>query len=277
MQIPDYYQILEIERGTTAPDIKKAFRKLAKRYHPDKNPEQIAFAARMFRQVCSAYTILRDEKRKRDYDKTLESLARKQKPASKYQDCTYSKLEKLFQTLLHRDYASRISAYEQLIYHLEKNGKSRIDAVLSYEESRDCEFLVAEAYQKVALCQMGVQATRYIERAMEIYESLLAAESQRPYFRDFTWEVKERLKWIYLYHFTTKGHHQVTSVLVTKVQALQLPKRETAWIYKKIAESYVESNRLKEAREILQLAFEEYPRLTGAKKICQRLNFFSTN
>ena len=61
-------------------------------------------------------------------------------------------------------------------------------------------------------------------------------------------------------------------VLLGKVQALHLPKRETAWIYKKIAEFYVEIKRYPEAREVLQLAFELHPRLAGAKKICEALN-----
>ena len=61
-------------------------------------------------------------------------------------------------------------------------------------------------------------------------------------------------------------------VLLGKVQALHLPKRETAWIYKKIAEFYVEIERYPEAREVLRLAFELHPRLAGAKKICETLN-----
>ena len=62
MQIPDYYQILEVERDATAREIKRAYRKLAKRYHPDKNPERTAFAEKMFREVCNAYDTLQDKK-----------------------------------------------------------------------------------------------------------------------------------------------------------------------------------------------------------------------
>ena len=43
-------------------------------------------------------------------------------------------------------------------------------------------------------------------------------------------------------------------------------------MYKKIAEFYVEIDQLPEARIVLKMAFELQPRLTGAKKICQRLN-----
>ena len=60
--------------------------------------------------------------------------------------------------------------------------------------------------------------------------------------------------------------------LLTKIRELELPKRETAWMYKKIAEFYVEIDRFPEARTVLKMAFELQPCLTGAKKICQKLN-----
>lgn len=285
MQIPDYYEILEIDRGATASEIKRAFRKLAKRYHPDKypihfRPEQAAFAKRMFHEVCIAYAILRDEKQKWDYDRKLQAVKHRQKAREAYLEKLsklnqiYAKLELLFQALLHQNYETGISMYEELLCQkgewaeIRRSGstgtsqKVRIDDFLSYEESRDCEFLIAEAYQKV-----GKR-----EQAMAMYESLLAAEAQRPCFRHFTRELKERLKWLYLYHFSVEGYQQTGPVPLTKIRALQLPKRETAWMYKKIAEFYVEINRFRKARRVLYKAFKLHPRLAGAKKICQKLN-----
>lgn len=285
MQIPDYYEILEIDRDATAPEIKQAFRKLAKRYHPDKypihlNPEQVAFAKRMFSEVYRAYAVLRDEKRKWDYDRTLQAVEHQRKAREAYLDklsklsWSYAKLELLFQALLHQNYETGISVYEELLCQKGKRAETRrpgpmntsrqvrIDDFLSYEESRDCEFLIAEAYQKV-----GKR-----EQAMAMYESLLVAEAQRPCFRHFTRELKERLKWMYLYHFSVEGYQQMGPVCLTKIRTLQLPKRETAWMYKKIAEFYVEINRFRKARQLLHKAFELHPQLSGAKKICQKLN-----
>ncbi len=284
MQIPDYYEILDIDRGATTPEIKQAFRQLAKRYHPDKypihfGPEQVAFAKRMLREVYRAYAVLRDEKRKWNYDRTLQAVEHQRKAHEASLDKlsklnqNYAKLELLFQALLHQNYETGISVYEELLREKrERTGarrpdsttasqKVRIDDFLSYEESRDCEFLIAEAYQKVGKRQ----------QAMAMYESLLAAEAQRPCFRHFTRELKERLKWIYLYHFSVEGYQQTGPVSLTKIRALQLPKRETAWMYKKIAEFYVEINRFRKARKVLHKAFELHPRLSGAKKICQKL------
>ena len=283
MQIPDYYHILEIGRDATAPEIKRAFRQLAKRYHPDKNPEQIAFAEQMFREVCRAYNTLRDKKQKSDYDRTLQTIERQRKAREAYLEKlsklnqNYAKLELLLEALLHQNYETGISLYEQLRHNNQKTGKEwRIDDFLSYEESRDCEFLIAEGYQNLGLSNGNQSSTferhRKIKQAMLIYESLLSAEAKRPCFRHFTREVKERLKFIYLYYFSAEGYHQTYHIPLTKIRALKLPKRETAWIYKKIAEFYVEIDRLPEARTVLKMAFELQPRLTGAKKICQTLN-----
>ena len=283
MQIPDYYQILEIERDATAHEIKRAYRKLAKRYHPDKNPERTTFAEKMFREVCNAYNTLQDKKRKSDYDRTLQTIAREQKSHEIYLDRlsrlnhTYAKLELLLQALLHHNYEAGVSMYEQLQHRSQEIGKElRIDDFLSYEESRDCEFLIAEAYQKLGFSN-GDQSSvleryRNIEQSMLIYESLLSAETKRPCFRHFIREVKDRLKFIYLYHFSVEGYRQTQQIPLTKIRALELSKRETAWMYKKIAEFYVEIDRIPEARTVLKMAFELQPRLTGAKKICQRLN-----
>ena len=293
MQIPDYYQILEIRRDATANEIKSAFRKLAKRYHPDKNPERIAFAEKMFREVCNAYSTLQNRKQKSDYDRVLQTIERQQSFQNGFASGTlqhetyldrlnrlnqsYAKLELLLEALLHQNYETGISMYEQLRHHSEETGKEwRIDDFLSYEESRDCEFLIAEAYQTLGFSNGDASSTlerhQKIEQAMLIYESLLSAEVKRPCFRHFIKEVKERLKFIYLYHFSVEGYDQTSHIPLTKIRALKLPKRETAWIYKKIAEFYVEIDRYPEARTVLKMAFELQPRLTGAKKICQRLN-----
>ena len=283
MQIPDYYQILEVERDATAQEIKSAYRNLAKRYHPDKNPERTAFAEKMFREVCSAYNTLQDKKRKSDYDRTLRTIERQQRSHEVYLDRlnrlnqTYAKLELLLQALLHHNYETGISMYEQLQHHSQETGKALcIDDFFSYEESRDCEFLVAEAYQKLGFSNGDPSSVldryRKIEQAMLMYESLLSAEAKRPCFRHFIREVKDRLKFIYLYHFSVEGYDQTHPIPLTKIRELKLSKRETAWMYKKIAEFYVEIDRFPEARTVLKMAFELQPRLTGAKKICQTLN-----
>lgn len=61
----DYYNILEVERGCSQEDIKKAYRKLAIKYHPDKNPDGDA----KFKEIAEAYGVLGDEEKRKNYDR----------------------------------------------------------------------------------------------------------------------------------------------------------------------------------------------------------------
>ena len=63
----DFYILLGIERGATLTDIKRAYRRLARKYHPDINPGD-RMAAAQFRQIAEAYETLSDPDRRRRYD-----------------------------------------------------------------------------------------------------------------------------------------------------------------------------------------------------------------
>lgn len=63
----DYYKILGIPRGSTDEDIKKAYRKLALKYHPDKNKSP--GAEEKFKEVAEAYEVLSDKKKRELYNK----------------------------------------------------------------------------------------------------------------------------------------------------------------------------------------------------------------
>jgi len=62
----DYYEVLGVERGASADDIKKAFRKLAFQYHPDRNKEPDA--EEKFKEFSEAYAILSDPEKRQQYD-----------------------------------------------------------------------------------------------------------------------------------------------------------------------------------------------------------------
>ncbi len=64
----DYYKILGIPKTATKKDIKKAYRKLALRWHPDKNPENVVDATEKFNEIGEAYEVLSDNKKRKQYD-----------------------------------------------------------------------------------------------------------------------------------------------------------------------------------------------------------------
>eukprot|EP00743_Colponemidia_sp_Colp-15_P000838 GILK01000924.1.p1 GENE.GILK01000924.1~~GILK01000924.1.p1 ORF type:complete len:238 (+),score=18.79 GILK01000924.1:89-802(+) len=69
----DYYEVLGITNSASENDIKKAYRKLAMQWHPDKNPGNLAEAERKFKEIAEAYEVLSDPEKRRLYDRRGKS------------------------------------------------------------------------------------------------------------------------------------------------------------------------------------------------------------
>jgi curved DNA-binding protein len=67
MDYPDYYKVLGVERNASEKDIRKAYRKLARKYHPDVNPGD-AQAEDKFKEINEAYEVLSDAEKRGKYD-----------------------------------------------------------------------------------------------------------------------------------------------------------------------------------------------------------------
>ena len=64
----DYYELLGVAKNASAEDIKKAYRKLAMQYHPDRNPGNHE-AEHKFKEISEAYQVLCDDQRRAAYDR----------------------------------------------------------------------------------------------------------------------------------------------------------------------------------------------------------------
>ena len=74
MDYKDYYKVLGVEKNATPDDIKRAYRKLAKRYHPDKNPDDKQ-AEEKFKEINEANEVLSDSEKKARYDQISNSYS----------------------------------------------------------------------------------------------------------------------------------------------------------------------------------------------------------
>jgi curved DNA-binding protein len=75
--LSDYYQTLGVERGASLEAIKKAYRKLALKYHPDRNPDKKDAEAN-FKKINEAYAVLSDPQKREQYDRFGDSRFRQQ-------------------------------------------------------------------------------------------------------------------------------------------------------------------------------------------------------
>ncbi|MBN2338437.1 MAG: DnaJ domain-containing protein [Acidobacteria bacterium] len=75
LPVRDYYEVLGLSREASAEDIRKGFRRLAMRYHPDRNPEAIAEAEAKFKDINEAYGVLGDDFKRLQYDRLMSLTA----------------------------------------------------------------------------------------------------------------------------------------------------------------------------------------------------------
>ena len=67
MDYKDYYKILGVERSASEKEVKEAFRRLARKHHPDVNPGDKS-AEERFKEINEAYEVLSDAEKRRKYD-----------------------------------------------------------------------------------------------------------------------------------------------------------------------------------------------------------------
>ena len=108
----DYYKILGVSPNATEQEIKSAYRRLALKYHPDKNPND-PYAEEKFKEISEAYAVLMDPVKRRRYDEAMAT--------SRRQAFSYSQ-EQIFEDLFRPDNFFRL--FNEIINEFERFGLS---------------------------------------------------------------------------------------------------------------------------------------------------------
>ncbi len=117
----DYYEILGVEKDASEEDIKKSYRNLAKKWHPDTKPEdEKVEASEKFKEISEAYYVLSDENRRSQYDS----------PASQFSDGFPDSMRAAFEQF----FSGRNSPFSQWGESVESNDDVVYELILTPEE-----------------------------------------------------------------------------------------------------------------------------------------------
>jgi len=262
----DYYEVLQVKREARGSEIKRAFRRLLKRYHPDRNRANAAWAEQRTREIVEAYHVLSDERRRKLHDQqlrmhsfsvsTVTSSVSYGPPSSG--NGVAAKCRELFDCLLKGHTSIALALYEQL-----RGSKPTFDLYphLSLKDHLDCKFLLGEAYER-----QGNFAA-----ALELYEEVYREELEGPRLRYFFDEVQERIVAIYCQQLPRVAEPKDAVRHFRHALTLGLPPRETAEIHKRLAETLLKISDREGARRELRQAIKMHPGIKGVQRLAARL------
>jgi curved DNA-binding protein CbpA len=260
----NYYSVLQVAREAGACEIKRAFRRLLKRYHPDRNRTNAAWAEQRTREIVEAYHVLSDERRRKFHDQQLRAecfTPSTPPPANHFTppgDGVASRCRQLFEYLLRGNAVAAVSLYENL-----RGERQTFDLYpyLSLKDHLDCKFLLGEAYE-----QMG-----RLEDALVLYEEVYREELEGPRLRYFFDEVQERIVTIYCQHLPRVAQAPEAVRHYQHALKLGLPAKDRAEIRKRLAETLLKVGDRENAQRELLDALRLYPGIKGVQRLAARL------
>lgn len=262
----NYYAILEVHQEVSSEEIKRSFRTLIKKYHPDIHGPNKLWAESKTKTIIQAYKTLSDSTTREQYDRLYKhhlQTHRTQRPykredATTETDTTQARVRVIFLDLLNGHTRNAVENYERLL-------KDHVDIDillhLKHRDYIDCKFLLAEAYEKL----------REYEAAIEFYESILEQGKETFHRRHLLTEIKERMRNIYCRKLARSAPPEKALGYYEKVLKLELYKNENAFIYKKIAECYSNLKEYENALKYLNIALALKPNIQGVNKLRTKL------
>jgi len=260
--LQSYYDELSVKRNATTAEIKRAFRRLMKRHHPDKNPESPRAAERKTKRLIEAHGVLTDPEKRTIHDRALHVFeAQLRTPRLKrLEERTdpVSRCRLILHHLLHGRPSEGVQIYERL---LQRDPSFDLLPYLEPRDYLDCKFLLAEQYE-----QRG-----NFRRAFLYYREVYEEEKELPRLRYFFEEVKDRLRRLCCRKLTKCTPADEAMQYFHFALELDLPPRDQAFIHKKMAEHYAQQEQFDKAEAELEKAQRLNPKMRGVDRLVTRL------
>ena len=260
--VVDYYEILGVRKDASPEEVRQAFRRLAKKYHPDRNTSRAKWAESKIRVIIQAYDTLMDRDLRSAYDRRLrqemdpDEDAYRQSLRERSGD-PHAQAKLILEDLLHERGEEATRIYEAAVKHDPGFDMSKY---LDSRDFLDTLFLLGEEYERAGDWKM----------ALEFYHKVYDLERDQP-TRFFLETLKERIRDIYCKKLARRSSPVEAVAIYECVLELGIPKKTEAYIHKKIAESFYRAGQPKKAKAHLSRAFTLEPKLKGAQKICEKL------
>ncbi len=262
----NYYQILHVQEGSDRDEIRNSFRKLVKKYHPDKNKANGISSEDKIKLLIKAYKTLTDTEKRVHYDNQLqnenirdfyyEEKIATERYRDKYDLRSQAKI--VLKDLLNKNGYQAVKDYERL---KEENKGFRLVDFLGLKDYLDCKFLLAEEYEE----------QKNYELAFELYEYVYQNEDDNPARKLLQEEIKERLIRLSCKKLIKLAQPGAAITYLTRALNLKLNKNEKAFIYKKIADYYIKSGKWENALANFNMAISLCPNLKGTQTLKNKL------
>ena len=265
----NFYEVLGVARDSSYTDVKSSFRRKAKQLHPDikaadTNRAEVSVSDDDMKLLLQAYQVLSNPQKREAYDKiafrfkaTIESNYREFLRRRESDLVCQSKL--ILYDLLHANTIDALELYEKLA----ANHHFRLDLYLNWEDYMDCTFLLAE--------QFDLEGDHL--KAFELFKKLYLEELRRPYFKHFIDEVVDRIKRIACFSLLQMLPPDRSINCLKELLAFELPRKDKATLYKRIAEIYSEMGQNQRAVEYLHRGLKFNKKLAGIKKLKEKIGY----
>lgn len=258
----DHYAILTVKEDASQGEIRAAFRRMVKKYHPDLNERRAVWAHRQMKKVLDAYAVLADDAKREVYDRKLNAYRNgkrnlfRERMAERGDPESVARL--ILYDLLHGNEVQAVAAYERAVA---EDAAFDVAVHLPPRDWMDCKFLLGEQYEK----------RKAHLKALNLYEAIYHSPASSAHYKHFLHEVSERIRRLCCHELARVAEPADAALYYERALRMKLKTPQRAFLHKKIAECHYDAGDEAAALEQMRQALSLKPDLKGCQKICRRL------